>query len=100
MILNGIYRTFKDLKKNMNIMQKELEDIKKESNGIFRAVSMISKNRDLTGWALQKERSVNLQAQRCTPHKPKHSSMGQCQPHMHATEVPDEETEKEKGVRK
>lgn len=50
----------KDLKKNMNIMQKELEDIKKESNGIFRTENMISKNRNLTGWALQKERSVNL----------------------------------------
>lgn len=60
MILNGIYRMLKDLKKNMNIMQKELEDIKKESNGIFRAENMITKNRNLTERALQKERSVNL----------------------------------------
>lgn len=27
--LSGIYRMLKDLKKNMNIMQRELEDIKK-----------------------------------------------------------------------
>lgn len=60
MILNGIYRMLKDLKKNMNIMQKELEDIKKESNGIFRAENMITKNRNLTERALRKERSVNL----------------------------------------
>lgn len=61
MILNGIYRMLKDLKKSMNIMQKELEDIKKkDSDGIFRADNMISKNRNLTEWALQKERSMNL----------------------------------------
>lgn len=35
----------KDLKKNMNIMQKELEDIKKEPNGMFRAENTLSKNR-------------------------------------------------------
>lgn len=35
----------KDLKKNMNIMQKELEDIKREPNGMFGAENTISKNR-------------------------------------------------------
>lgn len=35
----------KDLKKNMNIMEKELEDIKKEPNGMFRADNAVSENR-------------------------------------------------------